>query len=411
MTSSTPTSSNAIDQMVVALVPSLSRSLAERFNVFRVMHHGTHEKQISNVFAWLLHVGGTHGLGDAFQRIFLEQVNRLLPVGSQLPTTGYHVDQEVDTSGHDALGRDIADIVLSSAQANLVVENFQSSDGHGHDYYRYLAHGTAGGKQGVVVLLCARRDPHLQRDGWEQAVVITYGDLLESLKAHIARDAAWRRTHQQQSFFIDQLLEHFLEGTGGMSHEERIAFIKAMCDTGESERYGHRPHEVAAQEFAELLAQHAKRQFEEGRKTLSLVKTTLKRFCEQTLVPQLNTALETNQFTAVDARFGGQWEWCVTLRRGDSKPSLNLEFGPTAVVENNRAPEPIVDPDYTKLFVTRQASEHGGIDYIVQTDVRLVDAVAGLSVDDLRLRDAVLAAIRHTPPGRGGQPTNATDST
>lgn len=383
--------------MVVALVPSLSRSLAERFNVFRIMHHGTHEKQISNVFAWLLRVDGTHGLGDTFQRIFAEQVNRALPVGSQLPTTGYRVYQEVDTSGHDALGRDIADIVLSSARVNIVVENFQSSDGHGHDYYRYLAHGTAGGKRSVVVLLCARREPHRQTDGWEHALVITYGDLLEPLKAHVARDSAWRRTNQQQSFFIDQVLEHFLEGTVGMSYEERIAFIESMCKTGESARYGHRPQEIAAQEFAELLAQHAKRQFEEGRKTLALVKTTLKRFCEQALLAQLNTALETDEFTAVYARFVGQWEWCVTLRRGASKPSVHLEFGPTAVVENDRAPESLADPDYTRLFVTRQASGHDGIDYILQTDVGLVDVIAGLAVDDARLRDAVLVTIRVQP--------------
>ena len=75
--------------MVTALVPSLSRSLAEQFNVFREMHHGTHEKQLSNVFAWLLPVDGTHELGDAFQRLFVEQVNRGLPTGSQLPTSGY----------------------------------------------------------------------------------------------------------------------------------------------------------------------------------------------------------------------------------------------------------------------------------------------------------------------------------
>lgn len=43
-----------LDQMVTDLVPSRSRSLAVQFNVFRVMHHGTHEKQLSNVFAWLL---------------------------------------------------------------------------------------------------------------------------------------------------------------------------------------------------------------------------------------------------------------------------------------------------------------------------------------------------------------------
>ena len=55
-----PMASSTLDQLVVALVPSLSRSLAERFNVFRFMHHGTHEKQISDVFAWLLRVDGVN---------------------------------------------------------------------------------------------------------------------------------------------------------------------------------------------------------------------------------------------------------------------------------------------------------------------------------------------------------------
>lgn len=36
--------------LVTALLPVLHRSLDARFNVFDVMHHGTHEKQISNVF-------------------------------------------------------------------------------------------------------------------------------------------------------------------------------------------------------------------------------------------------------------------------------------------------------------------------------------------------------------------------
>ena len=36
-----PIASNSLDQMVNALVPSLSRSLGEQVNVFRVMHHGT----------------------------------------------------------------------------------------------------------------------------------------------------------------------------------------------------------------------------------------------------------------------------------------------------------------------------------------------------------------------------------
>lgn len=386
-----PTVSSSLDQMATALVPSLSRSLAERFNVFRVMHHGTHEKQLSNVFAWLLRADGTHGFGDAFQRLFVEQVNRGIPAGLQLPVSGYRVVQEVDTSGHDALGKDISDIVLTSPQASIVVENFESSDGHGHDYYRYLAHGAAGNRQSVVVLMCARREPNRQSNGWEHAVVVTYAELLEGLQAHIDGAAAWKRGHPQQQFFVDQMIDHFVEGAGAVSNEDRIAFIKTMCETGESSRYGHRPQEVAAQEFADLLAQHAKRQFEEGRATLGQVKRALKRFAEQTVIGQFNSALQSGQISSVQARFVGQWEWCVTLQRSDSAPTLFLEFGPTAVVENARVPVPLVDADYTKVFVTRQAVAHDGIDRIVQTDVGLEEVLAGLDGDDTRLRDAVLA--------------------
>lgn len=243
-----PTASVSFDQMVTALVPSLSRSLAERFNVFRVMHHGTHEKQLSNVFAWLLRADATHGLGDAFLRIFVERINRGLPAGALLPASGYRILQEVDTSGHDALGRDIADIVLTSPHTSIVVENFESSDGHGHDFHRYLAYGAAGGKQSVVVLLCARREPHRQTEGWEQAEVVTYAELLEDLQAHVAGAASWRRAHSQQHFFINQLVEHFVEGSGAVNIGDRIAFLKTMCETGESARYGHRPQEVAALE-------------------------------------------------------------------------------------------------------------------------------------------------------------------
>ena len=64
------------------------------------------------------------------------------------------------------------------------------------------------------------------------------------------------------------------------------------------------------------------------------------------------------------------------------------------VVENGRAPEPLADPDYTKVFVTRKAADHDGIDQIVQTAVRLDEVLAGLSGDDVRLRDGVRAAVR-----------------
>lgn len=68
-----------------------------------------------------------------------------------------------------------------------------------------------------------------------------------------------------------------------------------------------------------------------------------------------------------------------------------LEFGPTAVVENQLVPEPVVDPDFTKIFVTRQAADGDGIDRIHRTDVRLDEILTGLGNDDSRLLESVLA--------------------
>jgi len=379
----------SLDNLVTSLVPSLAKSLAERFNVFRVMHHGTHEKQLSNVFAWLLRSDGTHQLGDAFQRLFIKKVNRELPLQSQLPATGYQVAQEVDTAGAEGLGKDIADIVLTHDRARIVVENFEWSDGHGHSYERYLAHGCGDGRQGVVVLLCVRHVSHLQRDGWEDAVVVTYGEVLQSLHEHIAHNPAWRRTHPRQHFFIDELVQHYTEGPGVVSIEDQIAFLKAMCDTGESARYGHRPQQTAAEQFADLLALHAKRQFEEGRKTLSAVKRSLRQYAVGTLASQLD-GTPIGQVVAVQTPFVGQWEWCVALRRADPQPDLFLEFGPTAVVENGRAPQPLPVPDYGKIFATRLAPGGERIDRIVQTEVGLDEVLNGLGSDDDRLRDALL---------------------
>src|SRR5699024_5135744 len=216
-------------RMITTLVPSLSVSLAGQFNVFRIMHHGTHEKQLSNVFAWLLNPQGTHGLGDTFQQIFVEQVSQGLADGERLPTRGYEVVQEVDTSGSEDLEGDIADIVLTSERASIVVENYEWSDGHGHGYERYLAHGAAGGRQSVVVLLCVRHVSHLQTDGWEKAVVVTYAELLESLHAHVAADAVGRRAHTRQDGLHSELVAHVNDGPGVVSGEDQIRFIEAMC--------------------------------------------------------------------------------------------------------------------------------------------------------------------------------------
>src|SRR5690625_2766865 len=106
----------SMDALVTSLVPSLSRSLTRQFNLFHVLRHGTHEKQLSNVFAWLLDADETHGLGDVFQRIFIKLINEQIDSEPPLPFEKYRVQQEVDTA-IDETAKDIADIVMFGKEA------------------------------------------------------------------------------------------------------------------------------------------------------------------------------------------------------------------------------------------------------------------------------------------------------
>src|SRR5699024_4847804 len=388
----------AIDPaLVTALVPTLSRSLAEQFNVFRVMHHGTHEKQLSNVFAWLLNAQGTHHLGDAPQRIFLELVNAALPADSRLPTTGYDVAQEVVTPGSEGEPvpelADIADIVRSSPVAAIVVANLGTSDGHGPEFHRYLALGTANDRAAAVVLLCQRHEPHLQRDGWQRAVVITYAELLRTLRAHIAGHRAWIRQNPEQHFFIRQLFEHFVEGPAAMNTEDTLAFLTAMCETGESARYGQRPRDRVAEDFADLMAAQARRQFEDSLALLAATKKALRGHANATLVGQVNAQIPAGPIEKVVTRFVGQWEWCVELQRSDDHPTVFFEFGPTAVAEQERVPRRLEAPDYSQVFVSLQGPSGEGISRLAHTGVGLTEVLDGLQATDLRLRDAVLGIV------------------
>lgn len=76
---------------LAGLLPVLGTSSELGFNVFDVMHHGLHEKQISNVFRWLLDAGGTHRMGDKFTRIFMDEVNRARPSEVPFALGGYWV--------------------------------------------------------------------------------------------------------------------------------------------------------------------------------------------------------------------------------------------------------------------------------------------------------------------------------
>lgn len=381
----------ALTRLVTGLVPTMSRGLAEQFNVFRVMHHGTHEKQLSNVFAWLLRADATHHLGDLFQRILLSRINTARPFGDQLPLSGFRVLQEVDTTIAAEPGKDIADIVLLRDDTAVMIENFETSDGHGHDYESYRTYGSANERQSVVVMLCARRERQRLSMGWENAVVVTYSEVLDDLRTHLDTDRGWREEYLRQNVFINELIDQFVEGPQPMTVQDQLEFIKTMCETGESARYGRRNREAVAAEFAAQVAQHAQRQFEDSRKTLGLIKQSLRRYAEPTLRVRVNEAIG-GVVQSVSANYQGRWEWSTTLVTGDGEPNIFLAFGPTAATENERAPEPVSDPDYSRVFVARQAG--AGIDRIVQTDVSLGEVIAGIGPDDDRLGLAVVALLR-----------------
>ncbi|KIP98792.1 PD-(D/E)XK nuclease family protein [Curtobacterium flaccumfaciens] len=385
----------ALTRLVTGLVPTMSRSLAEQFNVFRVMHHGTHEKQLSNVFAWLLRVDATHHLGDLFQRILLSRINTERSSGDQLPLSGFRVLQEVDTTIAAQPGKDIADIVLLREDAAVVIENFETSDGHGHDYEGYLAYGSANGRRSVVVMLCARREHQRLMMGWEDAAVIPYSEVLDDLRAHLNADRRWRSENPRQDVFINELIDQFVEGPQAMTVQEQLEFIKTMCETGESDRYGRRPIVSVAEEFAAQIALHAHRQFEDSRRTLGLVKRSLRQYADRVIRRQVNEVLRDDAILSVSANYQGQWEWCSTLATPEGEPTIFLEFGPTAATQNERAPEPLSTPDYSRVFVTREAG--AGIDRIVQTQVTLDEVLAGLADDDQRLSRAVTALIQERP--------------
>lgn len=400
----------AINGLVRALIPSLSRSLREPFGIFRVMHHGTHEKQLSNVFAWLLTPEASHGLNDAFQEIFIAQVNAQLAESEPLPANEWAVRQEVDTSLADEPGKDIADIVLSSPRASVVIENFATSDGHGHDYQRYLDYGARGGRRSVVVLLCERRVAHLQTNGWERAAVVTYAELIAALKSRVDCDAQWKRLHPQQHFFLDELARHFVEAPMEIREDEQLAFIRTMCETGEADRFGHRPIEGASQVFADLLASHAKRQFDDARGLLQRVKSSLRAYSKTVLVDQLNRSLGSASFGSVAANYQGAWEWSVILRRAEPLPKIVLEFGPTAAKSSQALP-PTARPDFMKVLIVMPRAAAGltfEAEQLLLTDVTLSEVLAGLSADDTRLRDGILALLNdvHTQSESSPRPTD-----
>lgn len=376
----------------------LGRSLELGFNVFDVMHHGLHEKQISNVFRWLLDSEQTHRLGNRFLRIFIDELNRVSVGSEPLPHGNYLVRQEVNTSVAGA-GADIADLVLESEAAVVVVENYFTSDGHSHSYSGYLAFSVRDGKRGAVALLCRDEDVSLQTAGWEDAGVLTYGKLAERLLEHVGGDRAYQRKNPDAYAFIEQLHRKFVRGRGRVGDQEVLNFVVAMCDTGEVRRYQEQPQGVAAERFADDLAVQARERFGEGRDLLQRVKGRLSAFSDGPLRGQLNATRGEGFVLGVDARLAGIYQWTINIEveeksNGLGQSRLQLKFGPSAWFANEQDPSwtRTVDSgqaDYSRLFLTR-----AGVKEVRQSTVSIQDVLDGIDRADLRLHDEMIELLR-----------------
>lgn len=385
------------NDLMTLFLPVLGRPLEPGFNVFDVMHHGLHEKQISNVFQWLLEAEGSHGLGDRFIRVFLNEVNRGMPGQEPLAHAEFWVRQEVNTSLPGKVA-DIADLVLESNAAVIVIENYFTSDGHGHDYYQYLHYSQRDGRRGVVALLCRDVESSLQTLGWENAPVLTYRSLLDRLHNELRDDQSYQQQNPEAYSFIEQMGRKFVKGNARMEDHDVLGFITAMCHTGEALRYQGLRQDVAADKFANDLAEQARHRFGEGRELLKRLKGRLKDFCGGPLRQQLNATLGSEFLQGVGVSYAGIYQWTIDLIfasnvAGADASRIQLKFGPTAWFANEQDPDwkRTVDPavaDYSRLFLT-----HGPLKEIRQSVVTLQEVLDGLDPTDLRLHDEIVRLV------------------
>lgn len=363
---------------------------SEEFNVFDVMHHGTHEKQLSNVFAWLLDEEGSHRLDDRFLSCFLDEVNVGLSTRGEAPVRleSFVVEQEQNTRSTRE-GADIADIVLRGERTALVIENYHISDGHGHDYKAYYDHGKGPmGGRSVVVMLCDIRDDSLLKDGWEHAVVVTYSNLLHRLFDDIGTDPNYPSAHPEQFWFLSQMKQHFLKGKR-VNDDTSLEFIRVLCETGEARRYGTGG---AAASFADFLRNEAQQKFEESQALLNRLKKALQTYLDANL-GRLNDALGESYFGGTYIRFQGIYQWDVSLLR-DGEVTVFVLFGPSAWADNEvnkfESWEVRIDePDYSRLVIG-----YGPNKELRQSSVTMEDILNGLAPDDTRLLDEIVSAVR-----------------
>lgn len=385
--------------LVTELMPTLTRQWEDRrFNLFDVLRHGTHEKQLSNLFAWLLTNDETHELGDMPARIFVDEINAVRP-GKPINCGRFKVFQEENTSD-PSLGADIADIVLvdEDERVAIVVENFHTSNGHGHSYASYLKHGQRriGEGTSIVVLLCATEDRTQLEGGWEESAVITYRNFVRKVCDHVDSTNDYAVHRPEQAAFFKQMRAHFVKGEE-VNDQASIEFVRQMCVVDEAELFGRSNQAVVEEAFAEKLKQESLRRIGEGRDMLLRVKSELKLFCSGPLRSMVQEISGREVFDDVKADWRGSYQWSVRLMKGglgNDNEILRIRFGPTAwyAFKDPYGEFPNLDrsqqnPDFAYLFVGDPFTTR-----MQQTSVTLGDVLGGLD-GDTRLAEEIVAFL------------------
>lgn len=375
--------------LAAALVPHLVRADEEAFNLFRVLHHGTHEKQLSNLFAWLLKPTGSHGLGDLGLRTFIEIVQAQRPSALLGPSGQVQVFQEVGVRDR----ADIADILLLTDSTAFVIENYYTSDGHGHSYDDYIQHGRHYRDDSVAVLLCGKFETARQTKGWEKAPVVAYHDWIAAVDASLPPDFPKKRPAQH--WLLDQMVNYFVRGVRTVKEtHELVALMAVLADRGLDEVY-RRPQ--GAEDLMRVLAGDVEASFAASRDLLQDVKSRLKNHCDTVLIPALNAELGDGYVRRRAKDYSGIYQWTINLHtasgaggaKDDGGPGVvQIKWGPSASHAISRDPDwrgswqSPTAPDYARLFLT---FDHK----IVPSRVGLSEVVTDLPPSDTRLVDEV----------------------
>ncbi|MBI2692608.1 MAG: PD-(D/E)XK nuclease family protein [Solirubrobacterales bacterium] len=387
--------------LINELIPVLTKPWGNKpFDLFEVLHHGTHEKQLSNLFAWLLKDDETHQLGDIPARILIDEIN-VEGVAAPLDYGQFKIFQEQDTS-ESTLGADIADIVMVSTERRvaIVIENFHTSHGHGHNFAGYSDYGRrrAGDGVSVVVMLCATEDRTQLVDGWQNAAVVTHKSFVRKVCDYVDNLNGYAENHPDQFAFFKQMRAHFVKGEE-VNDEASIEFVKQLCSVDEAALFGMTNQALAEDAFGEKIKQEFLRRMAESRAMLFRVKSDLKLYCEGDLRNQIAAKSREDIFDGVKADLRGNYQWAVRLvnrAQSDGDEVLQICFGPTAWLHledpwrefpNLEVGEP--NPDFANLLIVDRHKTR-----VKQSSITLSDVLEGLE-GDTRLAEEIVAFLGH----------------